>query len=133
VSVDGSLGRRSAASPPGVTRLHDEVLISFEFPVNKSFLSQGDHPITFRNWSYGRLVGVIGAIDHASRPVRVINPSGVEMDGRIRHSATGGKDYYQLNCNDGEITRGLTKGQVVRVELIDTGGRPKVRLRTATS
>jgi len=124
------LPSQNAGAGGGHTR--ERSVLSFEFPVNKSFLSQGDHPITFRNWSYGRLVGVIGAIDHASQPVRVVSVSGIEMEARIRHSSTRGQDYYQLNCKDYEITEGLTKGQVVHVELIDTGGRPEVRLHTTT-
>lgn len=106
-----------------------ECAFSFDFTVNRSFLFQGDHPITFRKRSHDRLVAVIGAIRHSSRPVRVVNAVGREMDGRIRHSTTGGNDYYQLNCNDSEITSGLLKGDVVMVDLVGNTGRPEVRLR----
>ena len=93
-------------------------------------MSQTDHPITFRQWSYDKLVAVIGPIEHSSRRVVVVNVSGIEMDGRVRHSTTGGRDYYQLTSVDPEITYGLKKGDVVRVELIDSGRLPQIRLHT---
>lgn len=108
----------------------EDIVFTFMFPVNKSFMSQNDHPITFRSWSHDDLVRVIGPIRHSSRPVRVVNVGGVVMDGKVRHSQTRGKDYYQLNCSDDEIVDGLTKGDTIQVQLVDTGERPELRLHS---
>ncbi len=106
-----------------------ERALTFDFPVNHSFLRQGDHPITFRKNSYNRLAQAIGHLDHSSRPVDVVNIHGQLMDGRVRHSVSGGGgEYYQLNCHDPQIIDGLSIGDVIQVDLIATAHRPEIRL-----
>jgi hypothetical protein len=96
---------------------------------NRSFLAQSDHPITFRQWSYDRLIAVVGPLDHSSRPVDVVNTRGVVMDGKVRHSvAGGGNEYFQLNCHDPQVTDGLAFGDVIHVDVFATAGRPEIRL-----
>jgi hypothetical protein len=104
--------------------------VSFDFPVNRSFLQQGDHPITFRRWSYDQLAAVVGHLDHSSRPVDVLSIHGQLMDGRVRQSISGGGgEYYQLNCHDSHIIEGLGLGDTIRVEVFATASRPEIRLR----
>lgn len=103
---------------------------TFDFTINRSFLGQSDHPITFRQWSYDRLIAVVGPLDHSSRPVDVVNTRGVVMDGKVRHSvAGGGNDYFQLNCHDPQVADGVAFGDVIHVDVFATAGRPEIRLR----
>lgn len=95
----------------------DTLVLSFDFPVNRSFLEQSDHPITFRKRSHAELVGAVGALDHSSTPVEIITADGLRSTGRVRHSTTRGKTYYQLNSGDPAVVNGLTMAHTLRVEL----------------
>ena len=106
----------------------EELIASFMFPVNKSFLGQRDHPITARQRDRDAICGAFSGLRGGSRKLIIVNAKGVELQGTVRRSQTKGNVYVQFNSVDPEVTNGLILKDKVQVELRTGQGRIELHL-----
>ncbi len=102
--------------------------VSFNFKINKSFLNNGNHPITVPREFYVYMeMNGISKVNDAT----VIFPDGSTTEGYIYYAVAGYGPYYQIKIRSGSTATGLSKfilGETISVEIESKSSKISINL-----